>query len=207
MHTADQKLKWHVFVLIALMLVLGFAHEWVNPWLRYDREAIEAGQIWRLVSCHLVHLNQWHMLMNLSGFFMCWFFFTDLLTRKILWLWFCLSSVAVGLAFFYIDTDLQWYVGLSGILHGFLIMCLIIGWRGNRWLHSIVLTLICARLIWEHTPGYDVNYLQSFIKGRVYVNAHLYGSIMGALIGLGLCLKKLGLCQNKTQKNKKDISV
>lgn len=190
MAAADSKLKWHVLAMAMLMLVLGLAHEWVNPWLRYDRDAIAAGQVWRLITCHLVHLNVWHMAMNLAGFLLCCFFFNDLLTRRTLWLWFLPSSVAVGCAFYVVDDGLGWYVGLSGILHGLFILCLLLGWRGNPKLHSLVLALIVGRLVWEQMPGYDVEYLRGVINGRVYVNAHLYGSIAGALTGIGLCLRQ-----------------
>lgn len=172
------------------MLVLGFAHEWVNPWLRYDREAIVAGEVWRLISGHLVHLNIWHMAMNLTGFVLCAFFFNDLLNRKILWLWFLPSSLLVSAAFYLLDERLHWYVGLSGILHGLFLLCLIVGWRGNRALHSLVIALVIGRLVWEQMPDYDVNYLQSVIQGRVHVNAHLYGSIAGALTAVGLLIQQ-----------------
>ena len=195
MQVADQKLKWHIAGLVALMVLLGLGHEWVNPWLRYDREAVEAGQVWRLVTCHLVHLNVWHMAMNLTGFLLCSYFFNDLLTRKLVWVWLSVSTLTVGLAFYFIDTGLQWYVGLSGILHGLLIICLLTGWRGNPVLHSVVLVAVVGRLIWEHTPDYDVNYLQGVIHGRVYVNAHMYGSLTGAVIGALACLR-----QTRTEK-------
>jgi rhomboid family GlyGly-CTERM serine protease len=200
MTVADSKLKWHVLPLILLMLALGVAHEWVNPWLRYDRDAIAAGEVWRLLTCHLVHLNVWHMVMNLAGFALCCFFFNDLLTRRTLWLWLLPSSVVVGCAFYFVDTDLSWYVGLSGILHGLFIICLLLGWRGNPKLHSLVLLVMVGRLIWEQMPDYDVEYLRGVINGRVYVNAHLYGSIVGALTGVGLCL------QQTLQKNRKNAA-
>jgi len=201
MHSADPKLKWHLAALVVLMLVLGVAHTWVNPWLRYDREAIEAGQLWRLWTCHLVHLNLWHALLNLTGLTLCGYFFSDLLTRRILWLWLGVSSTGVGAAFYLIDTHLGWYVGLSGILHGLLVICLLVGWRGNPWLHSFVLLAIAGRLFWEQMPDYNVNYLRDVIDGRVYVNAHLYGSLFGVVIGGGLWLSA------RTRKNPEDASA
>ncbi len=183
MQVADQKLFWHVAALVVLMALLGVAHDSVNPWLRYDRDAIEAGQVWRLWSCHLVHLNLWHTLMNLTGFILCSYFFNDLLTRPILWAWLAISSTLVGLAFYLFDPQLGWYVGLSGILHGLLVLCLIIGWRGHPRLHTLVLVIVVARLVWEQMPDYNVDYLRDYINGRVYVNAHLYGSLVGAAIG------------------------
>lgn len=186
MRTVDPILRRHILALALVLVVLGLAGDWVNPWLRYDRDAIAAGQVWRLISCHLVHLNAWHMAMNLSGFVLCWFFFTDLLTRRVLWLWFGASSVLVGLAFWLLDPQLERYVGLSGVLHGFLVMCLVAGLRGNPVLHTIVLGIVAARLVWEQLPGYDIDYLRAWIAGSVYVNAHLYGSLVGAVLGVGL---------------------
>lgn len=185
MYVTDKQLLKHITFIAGILILLGLAHEWVNPWLRYDREAIEAGQVWRLMTCHLVHLNLWHMAMNLTGFLLCWFFFTDLMTRRMLWTWLGVSAPVVGLAFFILDPQLGRYVGLSGLLHGLLILLLISGWRGNPILHSVVLAVIGGRMLWEQLPGYDVNYLREVIDGSVYVNAHLYGGIAG------LCLAPL----------------
>src|SRR5690606_7059137 len=189
MHIADPKVKWHVAALVLLVLAIGAPplNELVVPWLRYDRELVEAGQLWRLVTCHLVHLNHWHMLMNLSGFVLCWFFFVDVVTRARLWLWLLVSSVLVGMAFYFFDTDLQRYVGLSGILHGFLVLCLLLGWRSNPLLHTLVLAVVIGRLTWEQMPDYDVYYLRDVIAGPVHCNARLDGSLVGACLEGSIC--------------------
>ena len=183
MKTADPALRWHILALTLLMLVLGLLHDSVNPWLQYSREAIAEGQLWRLVSGHLVHMNNSHMLFNLSGFLLCWFFFPDLLTRRRLWIWLVTSISLVSAAFWFIDTHLEGYVGLSGILHGLLVMCLLAGLSGHPKLHGLLLLLLVGRLTWEQTPGYNVNYMVDTIGGSVYVNAHLYGSLVGAALG------------------------
>lgn len=77
-------------------------------------------------------------------------------------------------------------MGLSGILHGLLVYCLLQGWRGNPWLHSLVLLVIAGRIVSEQQAGYDVEYLRSWIDGRVYVNAHLYGALAGVLLFGGI---------------------
>ena len=64
MKARDPKLFIHAAAFAALVLILGLAHARVNATLRYDRAALEAGQLWRLFSAHLVHLNHWHTLMN-----------------------------------------------------------------------------------------------------------------------------------------------
>lgn len=183
MHTADPALRGHVFALAALMLVLGLFHETLNPWLEYQRSEIADGQLWRLISGHLVHMNLWHLGMNLAGFLLCWLFFPDLLTRRRLWLWLGLSIPLVSAGFWFLDPGLQGYVGFSGVLHGLLVMCLLAGLSGHPGLHGLLLALVVGRLTWEQMPGYNVNYLVDTIGGSVYVNAHLYGSLVGAVLG------------------------
>ena len=190
METADPSLRRHILVLALVLAVLGLAHEWVNPWLDYDRAAVLDGQIWRLVTAHLVHLNSWHMGMNLTGLLLCWFFFTDLFTRRLLWLWLAASAPVVGLAFLGLDPQLARYVGLSGLLHGLLVLLLVLGWRGNPVLHTVVLVVVAGRLVWEQRPDYDTDYLQSFIDGSVYVNAHLYGALTGLALAVGVLIKR-----------------
>lgn len=188
MPVRDPRLFVHAALLIALMAVLAWTHDAVNPWLRYDRAAVLGGQVWRLWTCHLVHLNGWHFLLNTSGLVLILFIFRDLLDRLRLWLWFLLCGLGVGLAFVFIDTGLDWYLGLSGLLQSLLVMCLLLGWRGHPLLHSLVLAAVVGRLFWEHHPGYDTGYLEPWIHAQVYVNAHLYGAIMGAVLAIGMLL-------------------
>jgi rhomboid family GlyGly-CTERM serine protease len=183
MHTADPALRGHIFVLVALMLGLGLFHESVNPWLEYQRSEIANGQWWRLITGHLVHMNLWHLGMNLTGFVLCWLFFPDLLTRRRLWLWLGLSIPLVSAGFWFLDPGSRGYVGFSGVLHGLLVMCLLTGLSGHPRLHGVMLALVVGRLTWEQMPGYNVNYLVDTIGGSVYVNAHLYGSLVGAVLG------------------------
>lgn len=179
----SDKILPDVIVVAGTVIFLSIFSRYFNPILEYSHRAIAGGQIWRLVTCHFVHLNMWHMLLDLSGFLLCCYFFSDLLTRGMLWTWLVVESVAVGLMFWFLDPHLQYYVGLSGILHGLLVICLIYGWRGNPVLHSVVLVLVAGKIVHEQMPGYDVNYLRDWIHGSVYVNAHLYGAIVGAVLG------------------------
>ncbi len=48
MQPRDRKLRPQFALVVAMMVVLGLAHSWVNPWLAFDRGAIEQGQWWRI---------------------------------------------------------------------------------------------------------------------------------------------------------------
>ncbi|KAF0808909.1 hypothetical protein A167_02254 [Alcanivorax sp. S71-1-4] len=182
----DPLLRRYLILFAVLLAVLGLAHAWINPLLEYQRATLLDGQLWRLYSAHFVHLNHWHMLMNLGGFLLCAWFFTDVYDRWLLAAWLLVSPLLVSLLMLYVDQASGPYVGLSGILHGWLVMALLLGFRTHPWLHALVLALVAGRLIWEQLPGYDVDYLRDWIDGRVYVNAHLYGALSGVLLAAGV---------------------
>ncbi len=181
----DPRLLPWLAAFVFLMVSLGLAGEAVNPWLAYAPDAIAQGQVWRLVTCHLVHFNLWHLTLNVSGFLLCCYFFADVYSRRLFFWWFCVSAPAVGLLLYQVD-DLQgYYMGFSGLLHGWLVVALVAGWRTQPWLHGAMLTLMLARLVWEQLPWYDANYLVHLIDASVHPNAHLYGAACGLLVGLG----------------------
>jgi rhomboid family GlyGly-CTERM serine protease len=179
----DPRLARWVFGLFAIMLVLALAHSWVNPWLAYDRNAVLDGQLWRLLTCHFVHLNLNHFLLDGSGFLLVWWVFQDVLTRRLLAWWLGISAPICGLLLL-ADPGLQGYVGLSGLLHGWLVIALLAGWRTAPWLHSLALLLVAGKLAYEQSRFYDADYLGNLIHGSVYASAHLDG----ALTGLGIML-------------------
>ena len=56
--------------LIACLIALG--HDSARLHLRYDRLAIESGELWRLASGHFTHLSAAHLGLNLAGLFLVW---------------------------------------------------------------------------------------------------------------------------------------
>ena len=188
LHPRDPLLRRYLAVFVAVLLLLGLAHVWVNPWLNYERAAILGGQLWRVWSAHLVHLNLWHLGMNLGGFLLCAYFFPDVYSRGRMLAWLLFSPLFISVLMLFVDRAPGTYVGLSGALHGWLVLALLLGFRRHPWVHLLVLALVTGRLVYEQLPGYDVAYLHQWIDGSVYVNAHLYGAFSGVLLALGIVL-------------------
>jgi rhomboid family GlyGly-CTERM serine protease len=169
--------------LAALSTLFALLGDRATQWLRYDRDAILHGQWWRIISGNIVHLGWPHLLLNLAGLILVWLLFRHTLSTRS-WIFVTLASataVSVGLLLF--DPQLQWYVGLSGVLHGLfaagLITALYAGNRGDWWL----LLLFIAKITWEQLVG-TMPGSAEIAGGTVIVNAHLYGAIGGALTAL-----------------------
>ena len=59
----------------AALLLLALTGESGRRLLRYDRAALAAGEAWRLVTAHLVHLDLRHALLNCLGLALMWALF------------------------------------------------------------------------------------------------------------------------------------
>ncbi len=170
-------------VIIATML-LELGGDTVRELLAYKRDPVLAGQVWRLVTGHFVHLGWTHLLLNLAGLaLVVW-----VVGHAFGWLrWLFVSFVVIATmdaGFWFLYPQLDWYVGLSGFMHGLLAAGLVVG-IANRDRESIILTvLVLAKLLWEQTSG-PLPGSESTSGGSVIVNAHLYG-VAGGLLAAAL---------------------
>jgi rhomboid family GlyGly-CTERM serine protease len=155
--------------------------------LRYERAAILSGEWWRLITAHLVHANARHLLLNLAGLaLVAQLFKFNLSPRQ--WLWigvFDALCVTLGLLLF--DPQLQWYVGLSGVLHGFIAVGAVLWWRTERPALAAALSLILlSKLAWEQLQGA----LPLAGELTVIVDAHLYGAVGGVLAAVAIIARR-----------------
>ena len=90
------------------------------------------------------------------------------------------SIVAIDVGFWFLYPQLDWYVGLSGLLHGLLAAGLFVGVvRRDR--EAVVLAVfVSAKLAWEQLVG-PLPGSESTSGGAVIVDAHLYGAVGGVL--------------------------
>ena len=159
----------------------------LTPLLRYSRDAIAAGEIWRVITGHLLHLGAAHFVLNAIGTALAAALVGAQL-RPLAWGWVwlaCALSVSGGLWF--LQPGIGWYVGLSGVLHGLIVAGAIAGLGDyrERLFAAAVLVAIAAKLGWEYwsdaMPGTTV-----LAGGSVVTEAHLYGAIGGLLAGLAV---------------------
>jgi rhomboid family GlyGly-CTERM serine protease len=177
---------WQVPFVIALVCVVAAAWgDAARELFRYDRLEIADGEVWRLLSAHVVHLSIQHLALNLAGLALVWVLVGRQYGTK-QWLFVAAISVVVmDAGFWWLDAGLRWYVGLSGVLHGLLLAGAIQGVRWIPWESALIGVLIAAKLAYEQSvgplPGSEIA-----AGGSVVVSAHLYGAA-GGVVGAAVC--------------------
>ncbi|MCC6631907.1 MAG: rhombosortase [Gammaproteobacteria bacterium] len=165
-------------VLLLLLPVLG--GQGLNLAWRYERAAVAAGQWWRFVTCHLVHLDAAHALLNAVGLALLWALFARAYSW---WQWglaLGASIAATGIGFWFFSTQLVWYVGASGVLHGVFACGCIAMLRQRDRIGLIAAVIFAGKLLYEQWQGP----LPFESADMVVTVAHLYGAIGGAAMGL-----------------------
>ncbi|MCF6234798.1 MAG: rhombosortase [Gammaproteobacteria bacterium] len=177
--------KQHAIPLILILpaLCIGIAGDTLIIPMRYDREAILSGELWRLITGNLAHLGWSHLLMNLASLILIWMLFGKALSTLTWAVIALVSSLFVTIGILLFSPMTGWYVGLSGMLHGLFIAGIFANLAQGYKLEYLLLIAIIAKLFWEQWYG-PLPGSESFAGGRVIVNSHLYGAVAGLIAGI-----------------------
>jgi rhomboid family GlyGly-CTERM serine protease len=183
---SEQKAQgsWHGWLLPACVVVavmaVALAGEAGRESLRYERAAIGEGEIWRLLTGHLAHLGLSHLLLNLAGLLLVWYLVGPSLTLFQWLLVLCASIAGIDAGFWWFQPQLDWYVGLSGALHGMLAAGIVAAFPARTVETRILAAVLVSKLAYEQLIG-PLPGSESSSGGNVIVAAHLYGAIAGSL--------------------------
>lgn len=158
------------------------------PLLRYQRSLI-GDEPWRLLSGNLVHLGWSHLWLNLAGLALIQALFGQRLGPRQWWAVMLLVSAAVGAGLRLWQPQLEWYVGLSGSLHGLFAAGLLLDLRLAPLSGTLLGVAFTAKLAWEQLHGALPGSAEA-AGGPVLVDAHLYGALAGLACGLWLLARE-----------------
>jgi rhomboid family GlyGly-CTERM serine protease len=162
-------------LLITLVLCTSIASIYPNSLqlLMWDRAAIDAGQWWRLLTAHLVHLDVRHLLLNIFGLLLIVEILCQTMTALdfISLLFTC--ALGVGGLLWYLQPSLQWYAGLSGVLYGLWAAGAALTWLSGRQGLAICagIALVAKLILFNH----------SVLSMPIVSVAHVYGAASGLL--------------------------
>jgi rhomboid family GlyGly-CTERM serine protease len=152
----------------------------LRDWARYERVAVAAGQWWRLITAHVVHLDLRHALLNATGLALLWALFARSYRLGQWLVAVSITVICIDLGFWFLSPQLEWYVGASAVLHGvFACGCLAMIRQRDR-IGYFAGAVFAAKILWEHWVGP----LPFEAPELVVTVSHLYGAIGGVFAGL-----------------------
>ncbi len=149
----------------------------------YRRDGFLAGEYWRIVSGHFVHITAPHLLLNLAAWLLIWVYGRSVCAGPT-WaalLFFCALGSGAGLVAF--SPEVEWYTGLSGVLHGLLIAVAVLRLSACRGDYAgwFILAVVAVKLGYEHFQG-PTPVTADWVGLRVIFEAHWYGAVSGVLV-------------------------
>ncbi|HKI62511.1 MAG TPA: rhombosortase [Mariprofundaceae bacterium] len=166
--------------------IVWFLPDTTSSTLAFDRQAIVAGQLWRLWTCHVTHFSWQQLSIDSSVVAILGYTVQRHMKAMHLMALFTLALPLVSLAIFWLVPDMLHYRGASGIgaMLWMMAACQMLlqsrRYSAYFWLGIIFLTLLFAKLIGEAFLGMQA---VSALPGNVQVawQAHLFGAIIGGM--------------------------
>lgn len=179
--------RWAVWRIVApaaalcaiwvILQIFGGPERW-----GYERQAIGEGELWRLLTGNLVHLNARHLALNLiilTGVMTVWG--RELARPATFFGLFMASALAVGIGLWTADEGLAWYVGASGALHGLFAAGIVLASGADPLFRAAAALGLLFKLALETQVDIGTSGL---IGAPVIPAAHEWGSAGGCLAAL-----------------------
>ncbi|WP_206486343.1 rhombosortase [Thalassotalea sp. G2M2-11] len=166
--------------LILLVLALGchVFNDQFSQLFIYQRNTIEQFQLWRLLTGHLFHTNNVHLLLNGAAIILLWSIHGQYysLTQYLTLLLF--SALMISGAIFIFDPQMEEYVGLSGVLHSLFIWGALQDIKAKEKTGYLLLAGVLLKVAHEQYFGASKE-VAALINANVAIDAHLWGVIAG----------------------------
>lgn len=187
LRAATRRIPCVSLLLAAIACGLQFSSQALD-WLQYDRAAIAAGQLWRIVTCHLTHCSFDHLVWDV-GVLLVLGCLCEMDDRRRWLQCVAVSVLCIPAAIWLLMPDLQTYRGLSGIDSSLFILLAVpilrdSITRGHRFWSVATTALLCGfvtKIAYEYLTAQTL-FVDSAASDMVPIPlAHIVGGLIGTL--------------------------
>ena len=168
-------------LLVITIAIIAFLFE--SNLFQYQRNLFESGEFWRGFTSHFLHTNINHLILNISAVALLWALHGQYYSFKSYLTVFVFSAVMTTLGVYLYSPEITQYVGLSGVLHGIFIWGALKDVEHKEKTGYLLLIGIAGKVMYEQIAGPSQD-VAELISATVAIDAHLWGTIGGVLIGL-----------------------
>lgn len=185
---------WRIPVaLVTICSVLSFSGTTLHDALDLTRAGLASGQVWSLVTGHLMHLDVSHAALNVVAFVLVALTFShDLDTAASQLFVLACGCVAIDAGLWFFHPEVDRYVGLSGLLHAWFAAGVTL-WiargfdrRRDRARVAWGLVLMAGLVAKLGIEASDASFWRDGLAVPVVVAAHRWGAAGGVVAGAAL---------------------
>ncbi len=158
---------------------------------QYDRAAIAAGELWRIVTCHLTHWSVDHLFWDATVLLVLGFL-VERESRRALLACLGVSAVVIPICVWFCLPDLATYRGLSGIDSAVFLLLAVMLLRASLAADDRVWAMVTAAVVagfvakigYEFATGATLFVDSTAAQMLPVPAAHVVGAILGAACGI-----------------------
>jgi len=166
---------------VTIIAIFCFAFDnQLSHHLAYDRTHLINGEYWRVFTGHFFHTNFTHLLFNTFAIILLWALHGQFYTNKHYILLFIFSASVISSTIYWLDPQMERYVGLSGVLHAFFVWGALHDIKHKDKTGYLLLLGVLLKIVHEQVYGAS-NDISALIEASVAIDAHLWGAVAGFL--------------------------
>ncbi len=173
-------------VVLILALLAFIFDEQIANFLIYNRDLVTQGENWRYLTGHFLHTNGNHFMLNAAAVVLLWALHGQYYNHVNYWIIFIFSAITCGLAIHWFSLDINLYVGLSGVLHGFFFWGALMDIKHQEKTGYLLLLGVVLKIAHEQFYGASAD-VEALIESSVATDAHMFGAI-GGLLAFIVCI-------------------
>ncbi|MBF7072766.1 rhombosortase [Glaciecola sp. MH2013] len=171
-------------LIVCIVSITAFFFEPLSSeYFALERSWLSSGHYYQILTGHFLHTNTTHLLFNLFGVVLLWLLHGDDYRAASYLAKFSLICLSLSLLLYFFSPDIEWYVGLSGAIHGVFAWGCIQDIENKMKTGWLLLLGLLIKVLSEQTYGAGT-LMQELIEANVAVDSHMFGSILGIIVGI-----------------------